>query len=279
MTEKTEQQKLEALTAALADLTQQEPNLDNIPHIKFKDPISGKGILWQGSDYTKQFVFQDNNLFSSENINLGKGKTLSINDVPVISEDSLGTSVTKSNLKEVGQLNGLIVNGSFKVNNYLVFDANSDRLGIGTDEPNSALTIVDDAVEIGIGARDYSEGSIGTFNNAPLHIVTGNDPKITISAEGDIQLGNRNNGDIKVQIHGSLGINVSSIDNRSKLHINGAIKFNDNIHLKGSEPPAGGSFTLGDIVWNSNPVPGNYVGWVCVKAGNPGMWSPFGEIR
>lgn len=279
MTERTEEQKLQALSDALADLTQREPNLDNIPHVKFKDPIQGKGILWQGSDYTKQLVFQDGKLFSSETVNLAKGKNISINDIPVINEDSLGTSIVKSNLREVGQLNGLIVNGSFRVNNYLVFDSNSDRLGLGTDEPNSALSIVDGAVEIGLGSRDYSEGSIGTFNNAPLHIVTGDSPRISIGADGDIQLGNRNNGDIKVQVHGSLGINVSSIDNRSKLHVNGAIKFNDNIHLKGSEAPAGGSFTQGDIVWNSNPTSGSYIGWVCVKPGNPGLWSPFGEIR
>ena len=279
MTERTEEQKLQALSEALADLTQREPNLDNVNHIKFKNPIAGKGILWQGADYTKQLVYQDEKIFSSENLDLARNKHISINDVPVITENSLGTSITRSNLQTVGHLDGLIVNGSFRVNNYLVFDANSDRLGIGTDEPNSALTVVDDAVEIGIGAKDYSDGAIGTFNSATLHIVTGNEKRITIGADGDIQLGSRTNGDIKVNVHGSLGVNVTSIDNRSKLHINGPIKFNDNIHLKGSEPPSGGTFTLGDIVWNSNPTPGSYIGWVCVKAGNPGMWNAFGEIR
>ncbi len=48
---------------------------------------------------------------------------------------------------------------------------------------------------------------------------------------------------------------------------------------KSVEAPTSGSFTQGDIVWNSNPQPGNFVGWVCVKAGNPGMWATFGEIR
>jgi hypothetical protein len=279
MTEKTEQEKLEALAAALADLAQDEPNLDNISHIKFKEPINGRGLLWQGKDYTKQFVFQGEKLFSSETINIAKDKHISINDIKVIDQNELGSSITKSNLREVGQLNGLIVNGGFRVNNFMVFDHHSDRLGLGTDEPNSALSIVDDSVEIMLGAKDYSNAAIGTYNNTDLHLVTGNDTRITVGADGNIQLGNVANGDVKVQVHGSLGINVSSIDPRSKLHVNGPIKFNDNIHLKGVEAPSGGSFTQGDIVWNSDPQPGNYVGWICTKAGNPGVWSAFGEIR
>ena len=108
---KTEQEKLDALAAALADLAEDEPNLDNVPHIKFKDPISGKGLLWTGKDYTKQFVYQDDNLFSSEHINISKNKSLKIDDQIVLSNDTLGNSITKSNLREVGKLKGLIVDG------------------------------------------------------------------------------------------------------------------------------------------------------------------------
>ena len=86
MTEKTEAQKLEALATALADLSQTEPNLDNIPHIKFRHPIDGKGILWAGKDYTKQFVYQEDKIFSSETIDLAKGKNLSINNINIINE-------------------------------------------------------------------------------------------------------------------------------------------------------------------------------------------------
>ena len=161
----------------------------------------------------------------------------------------------------------------------MVFDHNSDRLGIGTEEPNAALSIVDDAVEIVLGAKDHSNAAIGTYNNSDLHLVTGNQTRITIGADGNIQLGSVTDGESKIQVHGSIGVNVTSIDPRSKLHVNGSIKFNDNLHLTGVEAPSGGSFTLGDIVWNSNPQPGNFVGWVCVKAGNPGVWATFGEIR
>lgn len=281
MTERTDQEKLKALVDAIVDAVGQRDikPADNIQHLKFQDPINGKGLLWQGRDYTKQFVFQDSKLFSSETINIARDKNISINDIKVLDQTELGSSVVRSNLREVGQLNGLVVNGGFRVNNYLVFDHNSDRLGIGTEEPNAALSIVDDAVEIVLGAKDHSNAAIGTYNNSDLHLVTGNQTRITVSADGNIQLGSVTDGESKIQVHGSIGVNVTSIDPRSKLHVNGSIKFNDNLHLTGVEAPSGGSFTLGDIVWNSNPQPGNFVGWVCVRAGNPGVWATFGEIR
>ena len=275
-------EKANAVVEALNNfLEAQDLGLDNISHIKFKHPISGKGILWAGNDYTKQFVFQEesNSIFSSENIDLAKDKSLKINSQDVISGNALGNSVTKSNLKELGRLKGLVVDGSMNVNNYLVFDSNSDRLGIGTEEPNAALSIVDDSVELIFGAADYDKGSIGTFNNKELQLITDNTPRLSIGIDGNITLGNRNNGEIDVKVLGRLGVDVNNIDNRAKLHVNGPIKYNDNIHMKGVEPPSGGSFTQGDLVWNSDPKPGRHIGWVCVKAGNPGLWSAFGEIQ
>ena len=33
-----------------------------------------------------------------------------------------------------------------------------------------------------------------------------------------------------------------------------------------------------DICYNDNANVGNYVGWICVRGGNPGTWSKFGLI-
>lgn len=46
-----------------------------------------------------------------------------------------------------------------------------------------------------------------------------------------------------------------------------------------TKPPGYGAWNVGDIVYNSNPTAGSYVGWVCVTAGSPGTWKGFGLIQ
>ncbi len=242
--------------------------------------IDGKGIIWTGQGHNKQFVFTTNpdRFFVSENIDLARGKTISINNLPVISETELGSSVSKSYLREVGRLKGLIVDGALSVNNYLYFDPNTDRLGIGTDNPKKVIDVVDENVEILIGASETNIGSIGTFNSQDFQILTDNTARLTVSAGGNIILGNANTGPVHVNVLGKLTVNVNTPDSRASLHVNGPIKFNNKIHMSGTAIPSGGSFNEGDIVWNSEPSPGGHVGWICTRAGNPGIWNPFGRI-
>jgi hypothetical protein len=120
---------------------------------------------------------------------------------------------------------------------------------------------------------------MGTFNSADLELVTDNTARITIGAGGNITLGNPNFGPVQVSVVGSMGINVNNIDPRANLHVNGAVKFNDKLHLSGREAPQSGAYNEGDIMWNSDPQPGKFVGWVCTRAGNPGLWSGFGRIE
>ena len=46
----------------------------------------------------------------------------------------------------------------------------------------------------------------------------------------------------------------------------------------GATAPSAGAYALGDIVWNSNPKPTGYVGWICTREGTPGTWKAFGSI-
>ena len=46
-----------------------------------------------------------------------------------------------------------------------------------------------------------------------------------------------------------------------------------------SAPPISGTWARGEIVWNSAPTPGGYIGWVCTSAGSPGTWKGFGAIE
>lgn len=276
--------KIDDLAKLLTEVLTDSQDIDTaeFPFIKIVGDLDGKGIIWVGQGHNKQFLFSNNpdRFFVSETVDLAKDKAFSINNLNVLSSTELGSTVTKSNLREVGRLKGLIVDGSMSLNQYVFYDARTDRLGIGTDQPNAALSIADMNVELVLGAsEDLDSGSIGTFNSANLELVTDNTARITIKAGGDITLGNPTHGDVKVTVLGKLGVNVNSIDPRAGLHVNGAIKFNDTLHLKGLEAPTSGAFNQGDIVWNSDPEPKKFIGWVCVKSGNPGLWNGFGRIE
>ena len=51
------------------------------------------------------------------------------------------------------------------------------------------------------------------------------------------------------------------------------------INIQGNAIPTAGTFNKGDIVYNTNPTPNSYVGWICTTAGTPGTWKGFGLIQ
>lgn len=42
--------------------------------------------------------------------------------------------------------------------------------------------------------------------------------------------------------------------------------------------PTSGTWKLGDIIYNANPVPSGFIGWVCVTGGSSATWKQFGQI-
>jgi hypothetical protein len=241
--------------------------------------LYGKGLLWKSKGSTKQFVFNGgpDKFFSSEIIDIARGKYLSMDGVKVLDGIELGPSVTKSNLREVGRLKGLMIDGSLSVNNYMFFNGTADRLGLGTDQPNSALSVAEDGIEVLIGTKE-NRGLLGTFASHALDIVTDNTVRISLSANGNIQLGNTNQPPVQVSMHGKLAIKVAMPDPEVDLHVNGAVKFNGKLQKYDNSCPTAGAYNQGDIVWNSNPKHNTFVGWVCIQAGSPGVWAPFGKI-
>jgi hypothetical protein len=242
--------------------------------------VVGKGLIWKDAGTTKQFLFnsEPDRFFSSESIDIARGKNLSINGIKIIDSTELGSSVVKSNLREVGRLKGLIVDGSVNINQYLFYNGTSDRLGLGTEEPNAAFSVAEDMIEVMLGTRDSSRGIVGTYASHNLDIVTDNTPRISVGSNGNILLGNTKQPPIQVNIHGKLAVRVNMPDPEVDLHVNGAIKFNGKLHKYDRQAPVSGSFNAGDIVWNTEPRINSFVGWVCTQAGDPGLWAPFGKI-
>lgn len=268
----------------LANSLEQSPAGQNSQFVEIKadanNSLYGKGIIWKGQGNPKQLVFnKPDKFFASEDIDLGKDKQYFINQNPVISENSLGPTVVNSNLQKVGRLKGLLVDGNMLVNQYMFFNASNDRLGLGTEEPNAALSIAEDGIELVLGTHESSRARIGTYGSHDIEIVTDSTPRITVEANGNITLGNRTFGSVKVQVVGKMSVNVKTADPRVDLHVAGPIKFHDRMHQYLSSVPDAGTWSRGDVVWNAEPEAGKPVGWICVRAGSPGTWLPFGIIN
>jgi hypothetical protein len=198
--------------------------------------------------------------------------------VPILSSSELGTSVTKSNLRELGRLKGLIVDGNVSIDQYIYYNNNNNRLGVGTDTPSAGFSVAEDGIEVMLGTREQTRGMVGTHASIPFDIVTDNTTRISLSPSGNIQLGNTELEPVQVSIHGKLSIRVNNPDPNVDLHVNGPIRFAGRMHSYAEEYPTSGSHRVGDIVWNSNPDIGKPVGWVCVRAGAPGLWKRYGLV-
>ncbi|MBC7472558.1 MAG: hypothetical protein H7196_04865 [candidate division SR1 bacterium] len=53
----------------------------------------------------------------------------------------------------------------------------------------------------------------------------------------------------------------------------------DPISWHDSAFPTTGTYVKGDVIYNTSPTPGGYMGWTCITAGTPGTWKGFGLIE
>lgn len=272
------------LSKLFNDLSVEKSLIHTSQYLEFSASPGGsntdRGLIWSGDDYNRQLVLKEGNkLFCTESINIARNRNFEINGQVVLSEKELGNTIVKSNLREVGRLRNLTVDGNLVINGYVHYNGIIDRLGLGTDQPNAALSIAEDGIEIILGTVDSSKARIGSFGSHNLEIVTDNTPRLIIDKKGNIDFGTKTNNQITTHIHGKLYVGNENLDHRVDLQVDGAIKFQNKMHRYDISPPAIGDYVRGDITWNSEPELGRPIGWVCVRAGSPGGWLPFGEIK
>lgn len=234
----------------------------------------GKGLVWPGGDYTKQFILQErpDRFFATESIELRANKIYMINGQNVLSQDTLGTTVTKSNLKKLGTLESLAVEGTVNIDNFVIYDANTQRLALGTDAPNGTLSLVSWDHEFIVDSTDDAKWKVGTYTTGALDIVTDDTARISIEANGVVTVHK------KAVFNDKVGIGVKNFTPDADLTVAGPIRFQEKKFETGNNPPEDGNYKTGDIVWNTSPKSGGFVGWVCIKSGKPGTWKPFGQI-
>lgn len=239
------------------------------------DGIYGKGLLFRDDTGTRQFVLRANpdRFFVSNSLDLHRDAHYAIDGLAVLTSDQLGVNVLKSNLRKVGTLQNLRVEGSFTLDDYIIWNSDYMRLGIGTETPNGIIGLVQEGAEL-ILHLENEVAKVGTFTTSTLELITDDTARITIGATGKIVIGS--SSESKITITGKLGINVNNPD--ADIVTSGPVKFEGKKFEVGGGIPTTGVYNKGDIVWNTDPKPTGFVGWICIRDGSPGMWKQFGQI-
>ena len=194
-------------------------------------------------------------------------KAIMINHNEVLWQNELGRSVKKSNLEELGVLRNVRVKKTFY--------ASEGRVGVGTEAPSALFSVNVNGYEVVTKMQDNST-YVGTNVPAPFSIGTDETPRITCRSNGDINVGQENGKPVKINLYGNVGVGVKHP--QESLHVSGNIKFQDKVFSSGNGAPKEGRWDTGSIVWNDTPEVNQPVGWVCIRAGQPGAWRPFGSI-
>jgi len=242
----------------------------------------GCGLLWISGGDNKQFVLRNNpdRFWSTENIDIPGTKSYCIDSIPVIDNNSLGRNIINSNLQTVGLLKNLATAGNLSIDNYVFYNSTSQRVGFGTETPNSLLSVFDftNNVEVIIdGDSTNGYGKIGTFNTKGLEFVTDDTIRLSITETGNITLGHEYKDNTIIRAYGKLAVGVKNPS--EQLEVAGNIKFGNKLFINGGRSPDSGVYQKGDIIWNTNPMPNSFIGWVCTIGGSPGIWNGFGLIN
>lgn len=264
-------------------LTAEDVRMNKTDSLEFRQTdttsVYNKGLMWTGGDTAKQLTLRPNpdRFFSTESIDIHREKAYHVDGILVLDGERLGPSVTHSNLNHVGTLTNLRTQGNLSIDEFMFYDADSMRFGIGTNEPNGTLGIANLEGEFIIDA-DNDRFRVGSWTTSDIEIITDDTTRIHISEHGHITVGSKGSNDTKLSVHGRLGVGVNNIDNDVSISTAGPIKLQGKKQEVGDDAPEDGNYKQGDIVWNSNPRPTSYIGWVCVREGTPGNWKPFGQI-
>jgi len=225
--------------------------------------IYGLGLVWQGQDYTRQFIMRadPDRLWSSESIELNDNKGYFINGQCVLNGTSLGANVSQSSLTTLGTLQSLTVQGAASFLSEV-----------------SVQAVTAKSVDFNDGTNSLSLTKLGISVNKSLSVTVQGAEDLFINKD-EIVLGNKSNTRRPVKVFGPLSVGVNNPDPSLSLAVSGDISFANRKFFTGNSFPVSGSFVKGDICWNTEPRAGSAIGWVCIVDGTPGEWLPFGTIN
>jgi len=241
--------------------------IDRYQPLEFKTSreraIYGQGLVWTGTGSMRQFIMMadPDRLFSSESIDLADDQSYMINGQSVLSSVGLGPNVTQSNLSKVGTLETLNVEGEATF---------MERINASRAVLNARVILFNDGDEFTI-----TNGSLSSNKKLSIKVL---EQEKFYADQNEITIGDKQDTRKPVKVFGQLTVGINTPPEGVDFAVSGNIQFANKKFVTGNAMPTSGSFSKGDICWNSNPTVDNFVGWICIDGGAPGQWLPFGAI-
>ena len=249
------------------ELTSTQKVTQNIDFHAQAGTLEMMGMQWRkDGEATKQIVWRGDRFYVSNTVDLHRNAVIEIDNIPVLSADRLGVTVKHSELENVGTLNNLRTSGDLNIDDFVTWDSGMMRFGIGVEAANAQFSVASNEAEFVVDP-EFDHVRVGAYTTSKMSLLTDNKERIVIKEQGG------------VEVKGTLGINVQYPGDDVDLQVAGAIRFQDKRIAVANELPISGNHNQGDMIYNSNPQAGGYMGWVCIGSGSPGTWKRFGKIE
>lgn len=157
-------------------------------------------------------------------------ENITVDGHPLITGNTLGAGVINSNIKKLGTVENLEVSGTTHLAKTLTVQKN--RVGVNTQEPDSALSVWDEETNLALGKYSKNTSFIGSNRKQSLVIGVNRQNHIEVDSDGMVTIQR--------------------------------LRVGRNNMSWGTEVP-GYSGTKGDIVFNTNASDGIFA-WVCLGA-------------
>jgi hypothetical protein len=189
-----------------------------------EESLNGQGVTWNVGDTESTLVYRPGNrLYTNLHLDLERGRAYKIDNIEVLTGNTLGSSISRSSLRQLGPLNSLIVNGNVEIGQFVYVDSDTGRVGFGTESPNGSFSIVDNGAEFVIGSPTTGTVNIGTYTNHDVAITTDNIARVTVKTGGDVHVGNVTSRGAKFFVHGT--IHAENIVTETKIERTDSVKF------------------------------------------------------
>jgi hypothetical protein len=176
--------------------------------------LNGKGFSWTWGEGSYKLSYRTGErIWASAHIDLAPSRSYKIDNVDVLSAGTLGSSIIKSNLRQIGVLQKLEVSGHANIGGWAIF-TESNRLGLGTEQPNGTLSIVDQDIEMVLTSTNVGVANIGTYTNHDVSIITDNISRVIVKKNGEVHIGDENFKNGVLKVYGTIEAESIVTDNR-----------------------------------------------------------------